>query len=322
MENNEMICPICGEPTNVYMGKARKDRLCKKHGKMRNDGLIDINDQGFFFEVATGKILNPPAEATKRVEELKGGADELTCIICGEPSNGKPQCKSCYYKSVDAKEGIDKNSSVHKLRDHYYNLKERIYIIDSLEETQRQCIRLIGIAMLDEELYGDTSLIERAYRDSETLIERRKQFEKPTKDKEKQKEDDEQKAKIHTSMDGHNLDSDMEVRIDDLLYNSCILHAYGKSIDEFTENRKKCDWFIPIINTNKGIYIEYWGMSTPEYLKSRAEKEELYKKHRLPLIGIEKDDPKMDTQTFRSNLIRDLRRLAEEYYHYIPDWLK
>lgn len=96
MENNEFICPICGEPTNVYMGKARKDRLCKKHGKMRNDGLIDVNAEGLFFEVATGKILNPPAAANKKVEELKGGADELTCIICGEPSNGKHFCIKCY----------------------------------------------------------------------------------------------------------------------------------------------------------------------------------------------------------------------------------
>ena len=98
MENNELLCPICGEPTNVYMGKARKDRLCKKHGMKKNAGEIDVNADGFFFEVATGTILNPPAEAPKKVEETKGGTDELTCIICGEPSNGQHFCKSCYFK--------------------------------------------------------------------------------------------------------------------------------------------------------------------------------------------------------------------------------
>ena len=100
MENNELKCPICGEPTNVYMGKARKDRLCKKHGKMKNDGLIDVNDDGLFFEIATGKILNPP-KTTKKPEpakETKTGADELTCIICDEPSNGKHFCFDCYKK--------------------------------------------------------------------------------------------------------------------------------------------------------------------------------------------------------------------------------
>lgn len=102
MENENLICPICGEPTNVYMGKARKDRLCKKHGKMRNDKLIDINEEGLFFEIATGALLNPPAKASKKVEEpkheAKNGADELTCIICGEPSNGKHFCIKCYKK--------------------------------------------------------------------------------------------------------------------------------------------------------------------------------------------------------------------------------
>ena len=128
MENENLICPICGEPTNVYMGKARKDRLCKKHGKMRNDKLIDINEEGLFFEIATGALLNPPAKASKKVEEpkheAKNGADELTCIICGEPSNGKHFCVSCYHeyknRSVDIRL---KNLKFETMLDDYGNLK-------------------------------------------------------------------------------------------------------------------------------------------------------------------------------------------------------
>ena len=88
-----------------------------------------------------------------------------------------------------------------------------------------------------------------------------------------------------------------------------------------TEKRKKCDWFIPIVN-GEGVYIEYWGMKTKKYLEERAEKEELYKKHNIPYIGIEADDPKKDTLTFKSNLIRDLTRLAEERYGFMPKWKK
>ena len=97
-EIKDLVCPICGEPTNVYMGKARKDRLCKKHGKMRNDGLIDVNADGLFFEISTGTILNPPKIEKKPepVKEAKNSADELTCIICGETSNGKHFCIDCY----------------------------------------------------------------------------------------------------------------------------------------------------------------------------------------------------------------------------------
>ena len=40
MSNDNLICPICGEPTNVYMGKARRDRLCRKHGMLANKGEL------------------------------------------------------------------------------------------------------------------------------------------------------------------------------------------------------------------------------------------------------------------------------------------
>ena len=146
-------------------------------------------------------------------------------------------------------------------------------------------------------------------------------FQENTKYEEERKEKDETKSRVNTAFDGHIVDSDMEARIDDALYDSCILHCYGKSISEIIEKRKKCDWFIPIVN-NKGIYIEYWGMKTKKYLEERAEKEELYQKYNIPYIGIEADDPKQDTQTFRTNLIRDITKLAIKYYGFMPEWKK
>ncbi|MBE5732716.1 MAG: hypothetical protein E7353_06745 [Clostridiales bacterium] len=113
----------------------------------------------------------------------------------------------------------------------------------------------------------------------------------------------------------------MEVKIDDILYNAFILHCYGKSIDEIVEKRKKCDWFIPIAN-GKGIYIEYWGMKTQKYLEERKEKEELYNKYNIPYISIEQDDPKHDTQTFKSNLLRELKTKAIEHFGFMPEWKK
>ena len=45
--NEELKCPICGEPTNIYMGKARKDGLCRKHGMQANKGeIVQCNDCG------------------------------------------------------------------------------------------------------------------------------------------------------------------------------------------------------------------------------------------------------------------------------------
>jgi len=312
MESNELKCPICGEKTRVYMGKARKDRLCPEHADMLKNGEILTDEKGNFIEAKTRKLLN---------QEVKPAESNNTCIVCGSPSNGKMQCKNCYYETKDHIEELDKNSSVRKLRDHYYNLKERIFIIKSIEETKKQCNRLIAIAMADANINDDSSLIDRVYKDVQTLIKGKDTTNQNTKIEEDRKEKDEQKSKINTAQDGHNVDSDMEVKIDDILYNAFILHCYGKSIDEIVEKRKKCDWFIPIAN-GKGIYIEYWGMKTQKYLEERKEKEELYNKYNIPYISIEQDDPKHDTQTFKSNLLRELKTKAIEHFGFMPEWKK
>ncbi len=124
-EIKDLTCPICGEPTNVYMGKARKDRLCKKHGKMKNDNLIDVNSEGIYYELSTGKLLNAQ-KTDKKFEykkETKSTSDELTCIICGEPSNGKHFCIKCYHEYKDKSIDIRiTNCKETKILDQYGNL--------------------------------------------------------------------------------------------------------------------------------------------------------------------------------------------------------
>lgn len=90
--SNELKCPICGEPTLVYYGNPRKDRLCAKHGKMAKDGVIVQCPD-------CGKWHNADEECEcKKPVAKTANADELTCIICGQPSNGKHFCLSCYHK--------------------------------------------------------------------------------------------------------------------------------------------------------------------------------------------------------------------------------
>lgn len=296
----KLTCPICGEPTYLVYGKyPRKDGLCGPCSKKQ--------------------MQKEKEEPTPEPQTIVTG--DTACIVCGNPSNGKMQCKSCYSETKDFMESLDKNNSIRKFRDYYYNLKERILIIKSLEEAQKQCNKLIAIAMVDTNVHDDTSLFDRVYKDIEALLKSKKAPAANDKYEEERKENDEHKSKVNTAQDGHIVESDMEVRIDDILYTSYILHAYGKSIPEITEKRKKCDWFIPIIN-QKGIYIEYWGMKTQKYLEERKEKEELYQKHNIPYIGIEADDPKMDTLTFTDNLKRQLISLAEKHYHFVPEWLR
>lgn len=126
-----------------------------------------------------------------------------------------------------------------------------------------------------------------------------------------------------TAIDGHKVKSSMEQLINDVLWNSSILHSYEPDIIEITSKNKKADWFIPIIGTGprQGIYIEYWGMTTQQYLKDRQEKEELYKTNNIPYIGIEKDMPK-DSSSLKTILIREISRLAEERFQFMPHWQK
>ena len=102
MSDNQSICPICGEPTNVYMGNARKDGLCRKHGMQANKGeIVQCPDCGTWNEKdATCKCKKVKVEN----KEIKS-ENELSCIICGERSNGKHFCLKCWNsykdKSID-----------------------------------------------------------------------------------------------------------------------------------------------------------------------------------------------------------------------------
>lgn len=100
----ELKCPICGQPTRVYMGNARKDLLCGKHADELKAGKIEVNKKGLFIEKATGKVLNKgyvePKEE-KPAPEQKGVAK---CIACGkETKPGFLFCVSCYKKYADKK---------------------------------------------------------------------------------------------------------------------------------------------------------------------------------------------------------------------------
>lgn len=89
----KLICPICGEPTRIYMGNARKDRLCGKHADMLKAGDLILGADGKY--TVKGELKPEPKAEPVAV------ASDLTCIICGEPSNGKHFCVSCYHKYKD-----------------------------------------------------------------------------------------------------------------------------------------------------------------------------------------------------------------------------
>lgn len=110
MEDKKILkCPICGEPTRVYMGNARKDGLCAKHAEMLKRGEIVINEEGLFVDAKTNKILNKDyVESKKETKVVVGDKAEggmvVKCIACGkETKPGFLFCTTCYKKYVDKK---------------------------------------------------------------------------------------------------------------------------------------------------------------------------------------------------------------------------
>ena len=92
--SEELKCPICGKPTRVYMGNARKDRLCAKHADELKIEKIKINENGLFIDVNTKHILNMDYKEQKNeINEQKG---IVKCIACGkETKPGHLFCPLC-----------------------------------------------------------------------------------------------------------------------------------------------------------------------------------------------------------------------------------
>jgi hypothetical protein len=65
MMKAKLECPICGEPTRVYMGNARKDRLCGKHADLLKTGEIYVKDDNLFIDSKSNIILNKDYKYTE-----------------------------------------------------------------------------------------------------------------------------------------------------------------------------------------------------------------------------------------------------------------
>lgn len=109
------VCPICGNPTALVYGKyPRKDSLCKECAKkLLNNEIEQCPDCGKW------KETNKQCICKKKTSKSE---NELTCIICGEPSSGKHFCITCWNKYKN--KSIDlriTNCSTTQILDEYGN---------------------------------------------------------------------------------------------------------------------------------------------------------------------------------------------------------
>lgn len=109
-------CVICGRPSGMYP-------LCREHLQMKNDGKVVKCE-----ECGTWHLVDSPCQCKKsevvEVVSTNNVGSELTCIICGEPSNGKHFCYKCYRKYKDRSVDIRITHCVEtEILDEYGNLQ-------------------------------------------------------------------------------------------------------------------------------------------------------------------------------------------------------
>ena len=91
--SEEFKCPICSKPTAHKFGNYNKYGLCSEHSTQQKNGEIkQCPDCGKWHK--TGEIC----ECKSHNKKPKSNSEELTCIICGKPSNGKHFCIDCWNK--------------------------------------------------------------------------------------------------------------------------------------------------------------------------------------------------------------------------------
>lgn len=306
------VCAIksCNQETKGFYP------LCEQHLKMIKTGEVVKNEEGEWIEA--GNHMH----AENDLDNLLGDVSiNKNCLLCGEPTNnGYLYCKDCYYNIQDRMENLDKNQNPTKLKDYYYNAKDYAMRIYDEDKIYYQELTMVAITNLLNQLYDDDSLAERLHKDIKKIEEnlKNKNIKLNNSVKEISKIDeikinnDKDKAKIKKTQDGHFVESELEIKVDDILFTNNIVHAYSVKVDEIFERTVICDWYIPVL-PNKGIYIELWGIKGDEkYNKNKNEKIELYKKHGLKLIEIEYDELKDNTQRLKSSLVSKINRMRSE----------
>ncbi len=299
------VCQICGLPSGIYP-------LCKKHLEDKAKGLVVKNPE-------TG-IWEEDLDIFPSIDKIIS-ATKTNCIICGEETTkGYSLCTDCYYDVEDRKEELDKNQKPSKLRDYYYNAKDYAMRVYDEDKIYYQKLTMVAINNLLKQLHNDRTVEERLTKDLSSIDTnlKNKNDKLMSNIKEKSRidiikeEQDKEKAKIKKSQDGHFVESELEITVDDILYNLGIVHAYNIKVDEIIERTVVCDWYIPV-SLGKGIYVELWGMvGNEKYNKNKKEKINLYEKYKLPLIEINYSEVKNDTQRLISLIKSKYKQLKIE----------
>jgi len=107
----------------------------------------------------------------------------------------------------------------------------------------------------------------------------------------------------YKSDSGDTVKSRAELIVANWLFYRGIEFIYEKKVP--TKERVISDFYL----TQSEIYIEFWGLETPQYLKRKSKKIKIYKKNRLKLIQMN-DDSLRDLNVF---FAKEFAKLGAKY---------
>ena len=162
-----MACKLCG-------GESGKYTLCFKCNKLKDEGkAAKCSDCGEWYYVDKGCSCKAKTVA-KTASFAKNVNVEGICIVCGEKAPNGHLCRECYYEMRDFKDTFDKNANSFDMKDYYFNLRSNIYRMKTFDYVKSNCNKLMAIANFVNDMYRDSSLVDRAANDIKDIIENKK----------------------------------------------------------------------------------------------------------------------------------------------------
>ena len=250
------------------------------------------------------------------------------CQICGAENNKYDLCRDCYYEIEDYVYEMEETFSKQELIDYYNNLKYYIFKIKNEEYENSAYMKLVALAKIYENEYNSKTLINNVYKEIASIKEKKQNFKNKQQEKTQIKAEKKDLNPIedleeidqdtldyrllypmqHHCDDGHYVRSPYEQQIDDFLTSEGIIHYYEKRLKNYdTGETYYPDWYLPTI-TNKGVYIECFGLNDEKYKEKTERKLNFYTK--IEMINLIEVYPKhmKNFKEYLSDKIEEYKR--------------
>lgn len=289
---NQAKCPICGKPTRVWYGNARKDGLCAEHADMLKAGEIEQCEKcGKYHKTGERCAFCTPSEKVRYTQLPTEGFSQ--CVACGAKTSGYAFCRECFHKYSDeemldilnkgeapkAPKRIPPQAPVTPSA-HPAQAEQNDDDNDDDEEKKHPFIR--GKCLVCGYDSGENYLCTKCYykyKEKTLLV-------KITKCQDVELTDESYES-IERCKDGHMVKSQQEARIDDYLTEHGIRHAYERTLiikdDDGQPITLRPDFcLLGYLDDGTDVWLEHWGINEEQnqkYKKTKKYKLALYKRH-------------------------------------------